>query len=287
MGRASDTLSLHTLSEYTPDSSVDEAPPRYRDAVPQVGRASSPSRSSYFSSPPQSISEWTPDTASEFSEQQPFLSHGATTPPPQYRSPRQSVSTVVGSLDQEVGILLDGHYTPRTHCDDPRKHNNLPGKCECCERRRKKSEQWRVAISVIFVCILIGFILGFVIVSRDQACSCLSELLLTKHYRLEGVPDIENNPGPHQHLAGPRLTALRGTEGTIISSSMTYMILKYPMGPTAHSQVRFEYFRHCLGRLQIWSSSKLRKRQSRWMSQSMAILVNGQRSEMLGNLHLH
>ena len=167
----SDALSLNTLTNYTPSESTDDAPPRYRDAVPQARRDQSPSRSSFFSSPPMSASEWTPESVSEFSERQPFL-NGASTPPPQYPGSRPSIALSVDEFDplnDEVGDLLSD-APPRTVCDDPRKgrrgcRGRRQRKDGLCKSRYTKGERFRVVISVVFICFLLGFIVGFVIVS--------------------------------------------------------------------------------------------------------------------------
>lgn len=177
--RSSGALSLNTLVGYTPSNSTDDAPPRYRDAVPHARREHSPSRSSFFSSPPMSASEWTSESVSEFSEQQPFLSGSRSDPPPEYPGSRPSIALSVDEfdpLDEEVGVLLSG-AVPTTESDDPRKgrrgcrgrrgrrRSGSRKRSGACKSRYSKGERFRIIISVIFVCFLLGFILGFIVVS--------------------------------------------------------------------------------------------------------------------------
>ena len=162
----SDAISLNTLVDYATDRARADAPPSYRDAVPYARREQSPSRSSFFSSTAGSV--WTPESVSDFSEQQALLD-GASTPPPGYPEPRRSIALSVGSLDpldEDVGALLL-ETPPENASDDPRKGRGYSSRDnkKYCGYSRKDLSKARVIISVLFVCFLVGFSLGFIVVS--------------------------------------------------------------------------------------------------------------------------
>jgi len=75
------TIRDHPTAEY-------REPEIARKEIPV--RAPSPSQSSFFSSPPGSPIQWTPDTASDFSTENSALI-GSRTPPPGYSSTTQSL----------------------------------------------------------------------------------------------------------------------------------------------------------------------------------------------------
>lgn len=167
----SDAISLNTLIDYAPERARDDAPPSYRDAVPYGRREQSPSRSSFFSSTAGSI--WTPESVSDFSDQQALL-EGGSTPPPHYPEARGSVALSVGSLDpldEDVGALLL-ETPPQNASDDPRKRSGFASRDKIYfGYPRKDWVKIQVIISALFMCFLVGYLLGFTVVSVVTAYS--------------------------------------------------------------------------------------------------------------------
>jgi len=188
-----------------------------------------------------SASEWTPESVSEFSERQPFL-NGASTPPPQYPGSRPSIALSVDEFDplnDEVGDLLSD-APPRTVCDDPRKgrrgcRGRRQRKDGLCKSRYTKGERFRVVISVVFICFLLGFIVGFVITRKsthrhDASFSsgrprpswanedCDRKDGDYNHYEFNDVHDLEISDGPHGAFSGTIrvLPALPGQTADLI-----------------------------------------------------------------------
>ncbi|KIW06389.1 uncharacterized protein PV09_02842 [Verruconis gallopava] len=154
-----DALSMHTLDDEDPETIASD---RNTSATlidygkePNVAAKevppSSPTRSSFSSSPQVTAMDWTPDTMSEFSQETaPLL--GDETPPPEYQSPRTSL--VVQQLPRTIGATVLESIRSR------RSRHRRKDICENeeCRRRHKKLIVMHVFLAIFVVSTVVSFI---------------------------------------------------------------------------------------------------------------------------------
>jgi hypothetical protein len=161
----SNAVSLRTLEESS-TSLVNDCLLPYQDELSlnyehaQKEVPLSPSRSSYFSSPPLSESQWTPDTESEFSTEGASLL-GVETPPPQYQSSPASSRGFPIPLEPLLRKL------PQLGTDEPGNKGKYYCSYDGCARRKKRA---RVAHFVVIILLIKAFV--FFMIFRHKVSFC-------------------------------------------------------------------------------------------------------------------